>query len=146
MIKISLVIQQNDPNGKFSYKNGQEIEFPEAVTTDALKQQLHDVFDAVSAPVIDHVARMSKSIGAPMSHHVKSLLLPSSPFDAGDSGNRCGQPTKKLATEKQIAAIKTICAGRGIDPSQIASEHGAEKIELMSSKDCWKFINQQSQQ
>jgi|GEM_PF-4514679 len=144
MITIRLTVQQNDFARQLKCKSSQKIEFPEAVTPDALKQQLQDVFEAMTAPILAHPANYAKRVSPSAVPDVPALPPSITSIPPNGTAPHVNSPVKKLATEKQIAAMKSICAGHGLDPRQVARDHGVEKLEQMSSKDCWNFINQQS--
>jgi len=146
MIKISFTVQQNDPARQIKYKSSQKIEFPESVTPEALKQQLQNVFNPVTAPILDHTVDCAKRVNPSAVPDVPALPSPMASISSETVDTHTDLPGKKLATEKQVAAMKSICASHGLDPCQVARDHGVEKLEQMSSKDCWKFIHQQSQQ
>jgi len=144
MITIRLTVQQNDPARQLKCKSSQKIEFPEAVTPEALRQQLHDVFDAVTAPILTPPGNCAKRVNPSAVSDVPALPPPITSVPPEGATPQVNFPGKKLATAKQIAAMKSICTSHGLDSCQVAQRHGVEMLEQMSSKDCWDFINQQS--
>jgi hypothetical protein len=109
-------------------------------SSEELKQHFQDILEGFGQPV------MKKIEGIVVESQATPHLLeqPTDDHLPTEPADHLKQFNKKIeyGTEKQLKTIKGICNNNPAELDKVASNHGVQRIENMSKKDCWKFINE----
>jgi len=139
MTKINLGMQQHFPNS--TYSCAVEIEISEDASQDELKQEVKATLKTIREAIQDDVAEA-------MPVDIKALPVTGSNIDSKPRTHPpqvqktlTSRKTPKPASAKQLSYVQNICNERGIDPTEVAQQHGVQDIEHLSGQACWRFID-----
>jgi hypothetical protein len=129
MIKYKCQIHYKDSNKEIH--GGMSIEASEVKSPDEFREYIKIAQEAANRTV------SSCDIKAlDISENTSVVASPQS-----SNSNRKASYNPKPASEKQIATAISICKKLGESPEKVAKQYGASRLEDMSGKHIWEFIN-----
>jgi len=112
-----------------SYHASIEMELPDGLSEQQIKDRIHGTFDLVRATVETEIGTANASSNAPRQNQNANGYRPS---------NQHADP----ASSKQIKYLLDLAKAGGMTPSEIVAKAGARSIDELTRQQCSKLIDE----
>ena len=112
-----------------SYHASIEMELPDGLSEQQIKDRIHGTFDLVRETVETEIGTANASSNAPRQNQ-------------NGNGYRLGNQHADPASSKQIKYLFDLAKAGGMTPSEIVAKAGARSIDELTRQQCSKLIDE----